>query len=501
MKRFIVKSLLIETPYNVKKISIQTLIRKGIPSIKILGIPNQKSIEISSKIQSVFISNQIQLPFENIQINISPSGIKHYYNYLDFSIFASLLFALNEDLKNIPPEFIENSIFLGEINLFGEVEYSESFIPHIILSYNNGFRNIFLPKQSLEDTLVLENLNYYFIKNIKDLINKNFKPEKGKKNIIQIYTPKKELEIPEKLLKLLPIAISGKHPVLILENHKLNKSFLLEQMEFLFPELDRNEILQILLFHSKHKEMKRPYTKLNPSITKKEILGDSNCSGLLLENQYGILFLEDLQNFDRNVLLLFKEILEKKEIKIRYKNGEEILIENNFWFFFSAQTCACGNYLSKEKECICNQRKILDYIKKFIILLKYQIDLFFYINHNKIVILREKEIQILKDQIKRSIEIQKKRFENENFKFNSLITLDKIEEYCLFDSKQTKEYFEEILSNSFYEKKIQLKISRTIADFKEHILITKEDLIEANEYRKILSLYEPINLPISKLKE
>lgn len=501
MKTSVVKSLLIETPTNIKKISIQTLIRKGIPSIKILGIPNQKSIEISSKIQSVLISNQILVPYESIQINFSPSGIKHYFNYLDFSIFASLLFAINDNLKNISSEFIENSIFLGEVNLFGEVEYSESLIPIIIHSYNKGFKNIFLPAQNLEESLALENLNYYFIKNIKDLINNNYKSENGRKNIIHIYTPKKELEIPEKLLKLLPIAISGKHSVLLLENQKLNKSFLLEQIESFFPELDRNEILQILLLHSKHTEIKRPYTKLNSSITKKEILGDSNCSGLLLENQYGVLFLEDIQNFDRKIILLFKEILEKNELKIRYKNGEEILIENNFWFFFSAQTCPCGNYLSKEKECICNQRKIVDYIKKFITLLKYQIELFFYNNHNKIIILREKELQKIKDQIKKSLEIQKKRFQNEKFKFNSLIPLDKIEEYCLFDSKQTKEDFEEILSNSFYEKKIQLKISRTIADLKEHTLITKEDLIEANEYRKILSLYEPINLPISKLKE
>ncbi|MFN3603332.1 MAG: magnesium chelatase domain-containing protein [Leptonema sp. (in: bacteria)] len=492
MRSATVKSLIIEIPFQPKKISIQTVIRKGIPTIKILGIPAQKSIEICTKLQTILLSNEINLPFENIQINITPSGIKHYANYLDFSILVSLLFAIHPETQEeiIQEDSLDNFLFLGEINLLGEIEYSNSLTSIIAQSYKYGFKKIFIPQANLEDTIDLVDLEYFTLTHMKDLIDKKYKQEKGKKKLVPEKIPKKEIQIPKNLIKILPILISGKHPVLILENQKLNKNSFLEQIQYLFTDMEKEESLEILIFNPNLKKVKRPFSKINPSIQKKELIDYPR--NILLENQNGILFCEDISLFEKKTVLFFKELLEKNEVKIYTKEKEEFHISNKFWIFFSAQTCPCGNFLNPHKECTCTQKTIFEYIKKFIIHLKYQIEIYFYDVDFNFMSLKKEEVENMREKIYKAIQIQKNRFSNESFGYNSLIPVERVEEFCEVDSMKTKESLDGFLihTNPYYEKKIILKIARTIADLKDHHLITKEDIIEATELRNIIYLYE-----------
>lgn len=483
-----------ESPLISKKISIQSIIRKGIPTIKILGIPIQKSNEIAIKLQTIFLSNELNLPYENIQINLTPSGIKQYPHYLDLSLLVSLILAMDPTLIPLDDFLLtlDTTIFLGEVNLFGEVEYSESLTSLIIHAYKKGFRNIVLPERNLEDTLFLNNLEYYCISHIKDLIHQNYKKIKGKKSLSLVYQKKREIEIPQHFVTILPIILSGKHPTLFFENQKLNKNSLLDQIASLLPELEEEESLEILLFNPGSIELRRPFNKINASIQKKEFLGDPYDSGILLKSYHGMLFLEDINLFDKNILLFLKELLEKNEILIYKKNLDNFLIKNKYWIFLSTQTCPCGNFLNPLKVCTCNQKAIFEHIKKFIMFLKYQVDIYVHISNLNFITIKEPQIENIKQKISRTIEIQKQRFAKETFSFNAHIPLERVYEFCTLDSSETKKLLDDIasFSNHDYEKKLILKIARTIADLEENIKINKNHILQAIETRKLLTLYE-----------
>ncbi len=484
-----------ETTFSSKKISIQTIIRKGIPTIKILGIPTQKSTEISIKLQTILISNQLNLPYENIQINLTPSGIKQYNHYLDLSLLVSLLLAIDPALVMIENSLdaLDTMLFLGEVNLFGEIEYSESLTSIIIHAYKKGFRRIFLPYNCIQHTLFLDDLEFYPIFHIKDLINQNYKKIKGKKFLSLPSTKKRrEVQIPQQIVNTLPIILSGKHPTILFENQKLNKSSLLEQIEYLLPELNEEESLEILLYNPNLSEPRRPLTKINSSIQNKEFLGDSYDFGILLKTLNGILFLEDINLFDKKIILFLKELLEKNEAFIYKKNLESLNIKNKFWIFLSTQTCPCGNFLNPLKVCTCSQKAIFEYMKKFITFLKYQIEIYLHISNLNFVTMKENEILKTKQKIDKAIEIQKNRFSNENFSFNAQIPLERVYDYCILDSKESEEWLENIIdtSNYDYEKKLNLKVARTIADLEESTLIKKHHIIQAIQIRKLITLYE-----------
>ena len=184
MRTFTVKSLLIESPYYARKISIQTVIRKGIPTIKILGISNQKSLDLSIKLQTIFLCNKISLPYENIQTNISPSIIKNYPSYLDLSLFMSIYLSFNEN-PMLNTNTIEEFLFLGELTLIGELESFDHIISLVIQGKQLGFNKFILPKNVQSDSLEIENIEIAYISHIEEILNNslNFIKKRSQKQI------------------------------------------------------------------------------------------------------------------------------------------------------------------------------------------------------------------------------------------------------------------------------------------------------------------------------
>lgn len=124
--------------------------------------------------------------------------------------------------------------------------------------------------------------------------------------------------------------------------------------------------------------------------------------------------------------------------------------------------------------------------------LKYQVDIYVHISNLNFITIKEQQIENIKQKISRTIEIQKQRFAKETFSFNAHIPLERVYEFCTLDSSETKKLLDDIasFSNHDYEKKLILKIARTIADLEENIKINKNHILQAIETRKLLTLYE-----------
>ncbi len=491
MKLFTVKSLFNENHINYKKISIQCVIRKGIPNIKVLGLSHQKSIELATKLQTIFAINQIYLPYENIHVNISSCNIKQYTNHLDFAIFMSIFLSIHKEYTKIF-EPIEQTLFLAELSLLGDLEKVEDFYKYIQKARENGFKKIVLSKKHYYESLQFEDLEYIFLHNIKDILVNNLFISKGYSAITIEQKNIENIKIPKALIKLFPM-IAGKHSMYLIEKQNLNKTELLKNIYYFVPELKQDEIEHLLCIQKEPSKITRPYVQISGNISKKELLGDKSYIGVLYENQHGILLFEDIPSYHHDILLLIKELLEKGHIKLSHFN---INILNDFWIIITSKSCLCGNLYNPLKECTCTTKQIKNFYKKFKLILKDYIDVIYFID-NKYITLKKNIINIIHKKIQRAFELQLERYQNESFKFNAFIPEDKIDIYCEFEDKVTEVYWE---SSTKYltenEKRIIRKIARTLADYHNNLRITIRDIQLSFEYRKSLNYIE--ELPIQR---
>ncbi|GIX43396.1 MAG: Fis family transcriptional regulator [Leptospiraceae bacterium] len=481
MRTFTVKSLIIEKPNFVRKISVQTVIRKGIPGIKILGIPYQKANDLSIKLQTIFLSNQIPLPYENIQVNISPSILKQYYNYLDFSIFMSILLAFkNFDFLNP----IEEIAFLGELTLLGELEPIENLSTFLVQGKSLHFNKFIIPKNTNNYSIDINHIKIAQISHIKELLDQSISFEYINKNKVNENELPKSLKIYKNLIEILPL-IAGKHSFYFIEKQPINKNEFLNLLSFFIPDILPEEKDEFLIIHESIK--RRPIKIIQSNITKKELIGDKKnlMESILYQNQFGFLLVNDFNGLKKDIILLFKTLLENQSI-----NYYDFILKNNFWLLFFSIPCPCGNLFNPIKNCSCNHKQIINFHKKFELYLKESIDIIYFIDNNFIT-LQEKTMQEIKIKINKAILRQKEKYKDTNFNYNSEIPSHLIEKYCLFENEKTEHYWNEqtkFLSNN--EKKIIRKIAQTFCDYSGNPRITEKDLQIALKVRNPLNFFE-----------
>ncbi len=494
MKAFTVKSLLNENHNNIKKISIQCVIRKGIPGIKILGISNQKSNELAIKLQTIFAVNQINLPYENIQVNISSNSIKQYTNHLDLSIFISIFLSIYNEYEQIF-EPIDHMLFLGELSLIGELEKVENLKKFILNASKVGFKKILLSYKHYDESLQFNDIEYIFIHNIKDILQKKLIFSRGILPVKICEDHVDNIKLPKAMLKLFPV-IAGKHSIYMIEKQNINKTELLKNIIYFLPEIKKEEVEYLLSIQKEHYKLSRPYIQISSNITKKEFLGDKIFNGILYENQKGILLFENINSFHQDILIIIKELIEKKYIKSNHLNMN---IFNDYWIIITSKTCLCGNLYNPLKECSCNTKQIKNFYQKFKLILKDHIDVIYFIDQQYIN-LKKNIINLINKKMKRVYELQEERFKNESYKFNAQIPDEKIELYCDFQDSFTSHYWEKLTKYlTENEKKIIRRIARTIADYHNNLRITVRDIQISFDYRKALNYIE--DLPIQHFND
>jgi magnesium chelatase family protein len=485
MRTFTVKSLIIEKPHFVRKISIQTVIKKGIPTIRILGIPYQKSSDLAIKIQTIFLSNKIQLPYENIQVNISPSTLKQYPGYLELSIFMSIYLALKEKKEFLP---IDEYLFLGELTLLGEIETLtlEDLSMFFIHGKYFGFRKFIIPTENDNFSLPYKDLSYVKIRHIREIINNNLEFTSLQSPLNTCSSLPEKLKIHKNILQILPL-IAGKHSIFLLEKEPINKLELLNTIKIFLPSIKNHELDNFIFTYKEIRE--RPIITINSNITKKELLGDKNniTEGILYNHQFGLLLINDINFINKDILLFFKSLLENHSIK--YYNH---IIKNTFWLIFTSIPCPCGNIFNPYKTCNCSHKQIVNFHKKFDLYLKNLVDSIYFID-NEYIIISNKKIAEIKEKIDHAIEIQFHRYKNENFFYNSEIPYQYIESFCLFEDQKTESYWKEkIRIFNLNEIKIIRRIAQTICDYHGNPRITKNDIDLSIQLRNSLyHLEEP----------
>ncbi|OFI07712.1 competence protein ComM [Clostridium acetireducens DSM 10703] len=487
-------------------VTVEVDICNGLPSFNIVGLANTAIKESKERVRAAIVNSGFEFPVSKITVNLAPADLKKDGSLFDLPVAIGILLATEQ----VYFKDVEKYLLMGELSLNGELKKIQGALPLIIEGIENNINNFIVPLENVKECSSVKKANIYPLNNLKQVINyityRDLMPyefEEVSYEKLNYNVDFKDVVGQESCKRAIEIAAAGNHNILMFGPPGSGKTMIAERIPTILPKLNYKEALEVTKIYSVSgnldKELGliycRPFRNPHHTISKISLVGGGNklMPGEISLAHNGILFLDEILEFKKNVLEVLRQPLESKQIKISRMNGT-VCYPANFMLVGAMNPCPCGFYLSKtSKECTCSDYDIKRYLAKLSGPLLDRIDVFTFVNS-----LSYKEInskissessENMRKRVEKARKLQLNRFEKENIYYNSDMNGKLIKKYCELDDTSNK-LLEKIytkfgLSNRAYTR--ILKLARTIADLNENKNILKQDIIEALQYRKFIN--------------
>lgn len=482
---------------NGYKVDVEVDVSQGLPSFDIVGLPDSSIKESRERVRTAIKNSGFEFPIKRITVNLAPADVRKEGPYFDLPIAVGLLNCIN-----IIPSYLD-TFFAGELSLDGHIKPINGILPMVFDLSKRGIKNFVVPIDNLPEASLISNINVYGISHLKEL--KNLSTSFNPTNLQNMSYTNTDYELDFKDVKgqavvkrALLVAAAGAHNALIIGPPGSGKTMMAKRMPSILPNLTFEESVDTTKIYSvsgliKDKNTlitKRPFRAPHHTISYAALVGGGKSikPGEISLAHNGILFLDELPEFNRNVLEVLRQPLEEKSINIS-RASANITYPSNFMLIASMNPCPCGNYSVGDK-CTCSINEVARYLAKISGPLLDRIDIHIEapkLNYSDLELQKQTQSSLeMKEMVLLANKMQEKRYKT-NTKFNSNINSKEIEEYCVLSDtckKLLETAFDTLgLSVRGYHK--ILKVARTIADLDAKTDIELTHLTEAINYRSL----------------
>jgi magnesium chelatase family protein len=364
---------------NATIITIEVNCSKGIKFF-LVGLPDVSIKESHERITSALNVNGLKFPRNQIVVNMAPADIRKEGASYDLPLALGIL-AASEKIKS---EEIEDYMMMGELSLDGSLKAVKGVLPIAIEAKEAGFKGLILPRCNAREAAVVTGLKVYAADNIIDVIR--FFDEKKELEQI-IVDPRKEFYANQALLdcdfsdvkgqenvkRAIEVACAGGHNMILIGSPGAGKSMLAKRIPTILPPLTLSESLETTKIHSVAGKINhngsliavRPFRSPHHTISTVAMVGGGSYPqpGEISLAHNGVLFLDEIAEFNRSVLEVLRQPLEDRRITIA-RSKFTVEYPAGFMLVASMNPCPCGHYNDPNKDCVCLPHQVQKYLNR-----------------------------------------------------------------------------------------------------------------------------------------